>query len=74
MIHHTTKRIPRTGHNIEVTVSMMTVGLDRRLPILRDQELLTSIDGSLAALRDRQPSADSVEKVGYGFHGRKVRA
>lgn len=53
---------------------MMTVGLDRRLPILRDQELLTSIDGSLAALRDRQPSADSVEKVGYGFHGRKVRA
>ena len=35
---------------------MMTVGLDRRLPILRDQELLTSIDGSLAALRDSQQS------------------
>jgi hypothetical protein len=35
---------------------MMTVGLDRRLPILRDQELLTSIDGSLAALHDSQQS------------------
>lgn len=27
----------------------------------------------LAAVRDRQLTADSVEKVGHGFHGRKVR-
>ncbi|MEQ4185426.1 nucleotidyltransferase family protein [Pseudomonas amygdali pv. tabaci str. ATCC 11528] len=26
-----------------------------------------------AAHRERQQSADSVEKVGHGFHGRKVR-
>jgi hypothetical protein len=28
---------------------------------------------STDALRDRQKSADCVEKVGLGFHGRKVR-
>jgi hypothetical protein len=27
----------------------------------------------IAAFLDRQQSADSVEKVGFGFHGRKVR-
>ncbi|NWB45673.1 MULTISPECIES: hypothetical protein [Pseudomonas] len=28
---------------------------------------------SIEALRDRLLSADCVEKVGFGFHGRKVR-
>jgi hypothetical protein len=29
--------------------------------------------GSMAVLPDRQITADSVEKVGLGFYGRKVR-
>ena len=29
---------------------------------------------SIAARHERQLMADSVEKVGHGFHGRKVRA
>jgi hypothetical protein len=28
----------------------------------------------VSAYRDRQKSADSVEKVGHRFHGKKVRA
>ncbi|AZC58124.1 hypothetical protein C4K34_3963 [Pseudomonas chlororaphis subsp. piscium] len=35
---------------------------------------MNACKGLFSVLRDRLKSADSVEKVGFGFHGRKVRA
>lgn len=35
---------------------------------------LTNVKGRFSAAFDWLRSADSVEKVGHGFHGRKVRA
>jgi hypothetical protein len=34
----------------------------------------TGRSGSFSAGQHRHKTADSVEKVGHGFHGRKVRA